>query len=80
MPGFRVASWAGHVAGSYAAWLNRKSRKARLVNRYGPDFAKIYFPQHSTGDQSFYIDQTAAFIGLSFLEGRELAAAVRSAP
>lgn len=69
-----MPAWSTYVVASYADYL-RRSTQARLVRGTGIVPAVIDFPQYSTGDQSFYTDQTRAFIGLGYLQGAELAAA-----
>lgn len=68
-------SWAAFNVASYSDWLG-KSIKARFVrvvsNATGVAALRIEFPQYSTGDQSFYVDQAQAFIGLGYLEGNQV--------
>jgi len=68
--------WAAYNAGSYERWLNERNAKARRINRIAPEAGKIYFPQYSTLDQSYHLDQLRAFVGLGYLEGRELIASL----
>jgi patatin-like phospholipase len=78
-PPLPMVSWAAHNAGRYAHYLGA-SGKAKLVDLIsdaaGVPAMKIRFPQYSTGDQSFYLDQAQAFIGLGYLEARELSSAL----
>ena len=69
--GFEPKSFVYEV-GDYEAWaLNSKarwlSRNFPIVNRY--ESARYDFPQTTTFDQSFFLDQTDAFIGLGYLQG-----------
>lgn len=77
MEEFPVASWAAHNAGRYEQWFNGRSIKAKVVNAVAPDAGKIYFPQYSTGDQSYHRDQALAFLGLGYLAGRDMVDALK---
>lgn len=65
-----MPAWSTYVVASYADYLRRNS-KAHLVRQTGIAKAVIDFTQYSTGDQSFYTDQTRAFIGLGYLQAAE---------
>ena len=56
-----------------------KVKFMRLFPWYGQ---RIEFPQYSTGDQSFYINQSLAFIGLGYFSAKEIKPAIarRSSP
>lgn len=72
---FPTEAWAAFNVASYSDWLSRsmKSRFIRTVSRgAGVRSTRIEFPQYSTADQSFYVDQAQAFAGLGYLEGRRL--------
>lgn len=72
-----LPAWSTFAVASYADYL-RRSAQAQLMRRTGIVSAMIDFPQYSTGDQSFYTDQTRAFIGLGYLQGAELPEALRA--
>ncbi|TIX48790.1 patatin-like phospholipase family protein [Alteraurantiacibacter aquimixticola] len=66
-----LAPWASHHVAGYANSID-SSLKSDVVRRLGINDAIIDFPQYSTGDQSFYTDQSSAFIGLGYLEALAL--------
>jgi hypothetical protein len=72
-----IRNWAAFNVASYSDWL-RKSIKARFVrvlsHASGVPALRIDFPQYSTGDQSFYVDQAQAFAGLGYLEAHQIEA------
>ncbi len=74
-PTFPTANWAAYNVATYSDWL-KTSTKSRFMKRaaglFGIPAARIEFPQYSTADQSFYIDQAQAFAGLGYLEAKEL--------
>jgi hypothetical protein len=76
---FDTVKWAAHNSGSYSQWLKRsaKARFVRLIaNTINMPAMRIEFPQYSTADQSFYLDQAQAFVGLGYLQARELSSAI----
>jgi hypothetical protein len=62
-----------YVAG-YSQFLNEES--AVRFSKHLPTFFRGQFPHYLTPDQSYYTDQVLAFIGLGYLEGEELTAAI----
>lgn len=60
-----------HYLDEYPVTL-RNLRKIKLINAIGNNFIKLEFPQYSTGDQSFYLDQFMAFVGLGFFSSKSL--------
>lgn len=65
--------WAAFNAGSYAGWLRSLPKSkfvAAIAKATGVQAMRIDFPQYSTADQSFYIDQAQAFVGLGYLEAQ----------
>jgi hypothetical protein len=70
-----VDTWSAHNTAAYADYLNRRNLKVKVMNAVGNVVwrdVKIGFPQYSTGDQSFYIDQALAFVGLGYLEAAHI--------
>jgi hypothetical protein len=57
---YQIANYAEYIA---------NSKKLRLLRLFGRDW-RYDFPHMTTGDQSFYTDQTAALIGLGLLQAR----------
>lgn len=51
----------------YGNWWNR-TRRARLSS----GFFAMNFPQYTTADQSMYLDQAPAFIGLGYLQALDM--------
>lgn len=76
-----VRSWLFQNTSSYLAWSEGHGFY-RTLDRIAPDQQE--FPQHTTADQSFYLDQAVAYIGLGYLvtmseEGQRVLARVRPA-
>jgi hypothetical protein len=65
-----------NVAG-YGRYINERS--PIRFTRHLPALLRGQFPQYLTPDQSYYNDQVLAFIGLGYLEGEEVAAAIAAA-
>lgn len=57
----------GYSVHSYGNWWNRRRRA-----RWRGGFTAMNFPQYTTADQSMYVDQSPAFIGLGYLQGQQL--------
>lgn len=66
-----LSSWMAYNTASYADYLNGSDGTATLFNSVGVNFLALDFPQYSTIDQSFYVDQSLAFIGLGYLQTKE---------
>ena len=70
-----LADWAKYNIASYSKYLNEKnylnSRKVGADELPG-SFFTAKFPQYTTADQSFYLDQALAYIGLGYYETFEL--------
>lgn len=56
-----------HTVRHYAAFAPERRRRSSLMN-----FAVTDFPQYTTADQSFYRDQTTAYVGLGYLLTQEM--------
>lgn len=63
-------AWYAYNVSSYSGYLNYESyvKNADLIPG---DFFTSKFPQYTTVDQSFYLDQALAFIGLGYWEAQE---------
>lgn len=66
-----LEAWYAHSVSEYAVYLNNESY-VRLADKLPGDFFTSKFPQYTTIDQSFYLDQALAFIGLGYLEAQEI--------
>ncbi|EAQ29961.1 hypothetical protein NAP1_04275 [Erythrobacter sp. NAP1] len=66
-----LSSWMAYNTASYADYLNGSDGTATVFNSTGVNFLALDFPQYSTIDQSFYVDQSLAFIGLGYLQTKE---------
>jgi hypothetical protein len=71
------AAWFAYQVVSYREFID-DYWKVKLMRVLSLNFAKINFPQYSTGDQSFYLDQSVAFIGLGYFAAKDLTKAIRS--
>ena len=71
------AEWLDGVMVGYEDYLNKgASLKDRLkigalrVASNGSSFTKYNFPHATTADQSYFIDQAMAYVGLGFRQGK----------
>jgi hypothetical protein len=81
-PASATERWAGvdihdadlyrYASSTYAQYLNRDRP---LLSRLG-GFLTYQFPHTTTGDQSFFLDQSLAYVGLGYLQTQELVDAV----
>lgn len=65
-----LAAWTKYNIGSYSNYLHSRSY-VDAIDLPG-DFFTAKFPQYTTVDQSFYLDQALAFIGIGYFEALEL--------
>lgn len=72
-----VAAWLAHYVANAPQSINRLWR-VKLLRLLPWNFQKINFPHYSTGDQSFYLNQSLAFIGLGYFSAKEIKPAVES--
>ena len=74
--------WAGVDIHNVALYRYASSNYAEYLNGDRPVLSRLggfltyRFPHTTTGDQSFYLDQSLAFVGLGFLQTQELVNAV----
>lgn len=61
-----LLDWYTYNISSYSKYLNDDSFDDEEKSR--TDFFANKFPQYTTADQSYYIDQSLAFIGLGYVE------------
>jgi hypothetical protein len=70
-----MTAWSAHLVSRYSSLL-AGDPKVRLVNGIGRLVGSrdviLKFPHYSTMDQSYYLDQANAFVGLGFLQGLDL--------
>jgi len=66
-----LSDWFAYNTASYAEYLNGSDGTAEMFNSTGFDFLRLDFPHYSTADQSFYVDQSLAYIGLGYLQMSE---------
>lgn len=69
-----LAIWAAYAGGSYKGYLESKRFWTRVANAFPGRGLKNHFPHYTTADQSFYLDQAEAFVGIGYLNGLELVA------
>lgn len=60
----------------YSVWRYSKFWNGKLLSKM-PGFWAMNFPQYTTGDQSMYVDQAPAFIGLGYLQGKQFKRAAK---
>lgn len=66
-----VNEWLLANVADYSATMNRWSRSNKEIENM-PAEMSTGFPHYTTNDQSFYIDQALAFIGLGYFQACEL--------
>ena len=66
-----LKSWYAFNIASYSKYLNCENY-VKYADRLPGEFFTAKFPQYTTVDQSFYLDQALAFIGLGYWEAQEL--------
>ena len=64
-------AWHSYSISSYSDYLNYENY-VRHADKLPGDFFTSKFPQYTTIDQSFYLDQALAFIGLGYWEAQEI--------
>lgn len=72
----KMEAWSAYNAGRYAAYLHDRDGTATVFNATGIGALALKFPHYTTVDQSFYVDQARAFIGLGYLQASELSDAI----
>lgn len=71
-----LVDWYTYNISSYSKYLNNKSY-VKNASKLPGEFFTARFPQYTTVDQSFYLDQALAFIGLGYIEMYESVNAIR---
>jgi hypothetical protein len=71
-----MEAWSAYNAGRYAVYLHGRDGTAAVFNATGIGVLALKFPHYTTADQSFYVDQARAFIGLGYLQASELSEAI----
>lgn len=66
-----LRDWFVHNVSAYSQFLNNPNYVPPATAVAG-SFLYAQFPQYTTGDQSFYLDQSLAFIGLGYFSAEEL--------
>lgn len=62
-----INDWYAYNIASYSGFLNNNSY-VKEADKFPGEFLTANFPQYTTLDQSFYLDQALAFIGLGYIE------------
>lgn len=70
-------AWFAYQTVSYPKYIDNYW-KVKMMRALSFNFTKINFPQYSTGDQSFYLDQGVAFIGLGYFAAKDVTKAIRN--
>ena len=68
-----LSDWGAYSVASYSDYLNNDNY-VRHADALPGNFFTAKFPQYTTLDQSFFTDQTLAFVGLGYLEMMEFLA------
>lgn len=66
-----LKAWFAYSISSYSDYLNYENY-VRHADGIPGEFFTSKFPQYTTVDQSFYLDQALAFIGLGYWEAQEI--------